>query len=79
MNILLHAYGHTHTLTWAHAHVCDCYVYPKGKLSGFQYNMSNLHKYKVSIHIINHFDHHYSHIFGLLSPFPQIRPHTKTQ
>lgn len=28
---------------------------------------------KYQFTLLNHFDHHYSHIFGLLSPFSQFR------
>lgn len=43
-------------------------MYPKWKLSSFQFNMSNLHKYKVSIHIIKSFwSSLFTHIWAFIA------------
>lgn len=71
---------HTHSLALSLS-APRSYGSRKGKLSNFQFNMSNLHKYKVSIHIIKSFwSSLFTHIwtFVVLSSIPYSRLLTRS-
>lgn len=71
----------THICTHTHVGVCVCvsvfYIQEENYLAFNTICLIYINT-KYQFTLLNHFDHHYSHIFGLLSPFPQIRPHINT-
>lgn len=69
--VSLHSSTHKQRHTRAHTDSC---IRERKKLSLASNSICLIYiNTKYQFTLLNHFDHHYSHIFGLLSPFSQSR------